>query len=441
MKKTFAFIIVMAFSFAVHAQMKEIKFTEYDLPNGLHVILHQDNSTPIVAVTTTYHVGSKNEDPQRTGFAHFFEHLMFEGSDNIGRGEIDKLIQNAGGQLNAYTSFDNTTYYFVLPSNQLELAVWVESERLMHAKVDTVGVETQRSVVKEERRQSYDNRPYGSIIEQTFAHSYKVHPYRWTPIGSMQYIDKATIDEFRDFYHTFYVPNNAVLSIAGDIDIEKTKALINTYYTDIPRGVKPIFRPTAVEPQQTVEVRDTVFDKIQLPAVIQAYHIPAMGEKDHYALSMLTTLLSSGQSSRLYKDLVDTKKISVSTGSFPFSLENPGLFIVYSISTFGKSADTNEKAIDAQIAKIQNELLSVDEFEKIRNQVETGFITEKSQVRGIATSLAQYYLFYGNTGLINTEINRFLEVTREDIQRVAKKYLVPGNRAVLYYLPKSAAKL
>lgn len=421
-------------------QGKEIAFTEYDLPNGLHVILHKDNSTPIVAVTTTFHVGSKNEDPQRTGFAHFFEHLMFEGTENIGRGKIDELIQSAGGQLNASTSFDKTTYYFVLPSNQLELGLWIESERMLHAKVDTVGVETQRKVVKEERRQSYDNRPYGSIIEKTFQHAYKVHPYRWTPIGSFQYIDQATIDEFRDFYKTFYVPNNAVLSIAGDIDIEKTKALITAYYKDIPRGTKEIPRPNVTEPKQTAEVRDTVYDNIRLPAVIQAYHIPKMGDKDYYALSMLTTLLSSGQSSRLYKELVDNKKIAVSTGSFPFPLEDPGLFLVYAISGFGKTADENEKTINDEIAKAQNELLSDEEFQKIQNQVETDFVMDKGQMRGIATSLADYYLTYKNTNLINKEISRYLAVTKEDIRRVAREYLQPQNRVVLYYLPKKAAK-
>ncbi|MBI2417467.1 MAG: insulinase family protein [Ignavibacteriales bacterium] len=433
-------VLVLIVSCLLFGQGKEIAFTEYDLPNGLHVILHKDNSTPIVAVTTTYHVGSKNEDPMRTGFAHFFEHLMFEGSENIGRGQIDELIQNAGGQLNASTSFDKTTYFFVLPSNQLELGLWIESERMLHSKVDSVGVETQRKVVKEERRQSYDNRPYGSIIEKTFQHAFKVHPYRWTPIGSFQYIDQATIDEFRDFYKTFYVPDNAVLSIAGDIDINKTKELIASYYNAIPKGTKAIPRPTEIEPRQAAEVRDTVYDNIRLPAVIQAYHIPKMGDKDFYALSMLTTLLSSGQSSRLYKELVDNKKLAVSTGSFPFPLEDPGLFLVYAISGFGKTADENEATINAEIAKAQTDLLSDEELQKIKSQVETDFVMDKGQMRGIATSLAEYYLIYKNTNLINKEISRYLAVTKEDIRRVAKQYLQPANRVVLYYLPKPASK-
>jgi len=420
------------------AQSPQIRFTEYDLPNGLHVILHQDISTPIVATTVTYHVGSKNEDPTRTGFAHFFEHLMFEGSENIHRGQIDSLVQNAGGQLNASTSFDETNYFLLLPSNQLELALWIESERMLHAKIDSVGVETQRSVVKEERRQSIDNRPYGTIFEKTFSTAFTKHPYMWTPIGSFQYIDQATIEEFRDFYRTFYVPQNAVLSIAGDIDVEKTKALIDRYFSEIPKSKKPIPRPTVVEPKQTKEVRDTVYDKIQLPAVIQAYHIPAQGAEDHYAINMLTTLLSTGQSSRFYKALIDQKQLSIQVGSIPLSLEDPGLFISYAFAAAGKSASECETVVNDEIKKVQTELISDEEFEKIRNMVEKDFISDKSKVLGVAQSLAEYYLFYKNTSLINTELDNFMKVTKEDIRKAAQKYLTPENRIVLYYLPKQS---
>jgi len=201
-----------------------IKFEEYTLPNGMHVILHEDHSAPILSQVVAYHVGSKNEQPDRTGFAHFFEHLMFEGSPNIPRGEFQKIVQNAGGNLNAGTSFDKTVYFISLPSNHLELAMWLESERMLQLKIDSVGVETQRGVVKEERKQILENRPYGSILEKTMSHAFKVHPYRWTPIGSAQYIDRASIDEFQKFYKSFYVPNNACLVIAGDIDVAKTRA-------------------------------------------------------------------------------------------------------------------------------------------------------------------------------------------------------------------------
>ena len=433
-----SFVLLLVIPACTFGQGQKIDFVEYDLPNGLHVILHQDNSIPIVAVTTTYHVGSKNENASRTGFAHFFEHLMFEGSENIKRGEIDNLIQNAGGQLNASTSFDETKYYFILPSNQLELGLWIESERMLHAKVDTVGVETQRKVVKEERRQSIDNRPYGSMFEQVFSHSFKVHPYRWTPIGSFQYIDQATIDEFRDFYKTFYVPNNAVLSIAGDIDINKTKELINSYYSTIPKGTKTIPRPTEVEPAKTAEVRDSVFDNIRLPAVIEAYHIPAQTDDDYYAISMLTNLLSEGQSSRLYKALVDNKKVALYSGSFPMSMEDPGLFITYSIAGMGKTAQENEAAMDQEIERVKKELISDEEFQKLKNQSETDLVKEKNRQLGIAESLATYYIFFKNTNLINTEIEKYLAVTKEDLKRAANKYFCNDNRTVLYYLPKTA---
>ena len=231
----------------------KITFSEYTMPNGLHVILQEDHSTPIVAVSVMYHVGSKNEDPQRTGFAHFFEHLLFEGSENIKRGEYMKFIQNAGGQLNANTTQDRTFYYEVLPSNQLELGLWMESERMMHAKIDVTGVETQRSVVKEEKKQSFDNRPYGQLVNVIYENAYSKYPYRWSPIGKEQYIDQATLDEFMNFYKTFYVPNNAVLVLAGDINEAQAKAMITKYFGEIPKGTATIPRPKEVEPAHTAE--------------------------------------------------------------------------------------------------------------------------------------------------------------------------------------------
>src|SRR5690554_2110829 len=284
MKKLFASIlitIVLCISSNVHAQ-NEIKFKEFKLDNGLNVIIHQDKTTPIVAVSVLYHVGSKNEDPERTGFAHFFEHLLFEGSENIGRGEYMKKIQSIGGTLNAYTSNDQTYYYEVVPSNYLETALYMESERMLHAKIDTVGVNTQREVVKEERRQRYENQPYGTILPEVLKRSYHVHPYQWPPIGSMEHLNSAKLSEFTDFYKTFYVPNNAVLSIAGDLDYDQTEKWIRAYFSEVPKGIKQVPRPTVTEPKRTKEVRDIVYDNIQLPAVIQAYNLPRMDHPDSY---------------------------------------------------------------------------------------------------------------------------------------------------------------
>jgi predicted Zn-dependent peptidase len=431
-------ILIFLFSFAfISAQTKKIDFVQYKLDNGMNVILHQDNSTPIVAISLLYHVGSKNEDPERTGFAHFFEHLMFEGSQNILRGEFDKISQGAGGTNNANTSQDRTFYYQVFPSNQLELGLWMESDRLMSLRIDSVGVETQRKVVKEERKQRYDNQPYGSIFEETFKRAFKEHPYKWLPIGSVQYIDKATLDEFIDFHSTFYVPQNVTLSIAGDINISQTKELVKKYFNDIPKGTKEIFRPSVVEPPLGGEVRDVVYDNIQLPLVLHAYRIPAQGTPDAYALEMLTNVLAAGQSSRLYKEVVDKQQKAISAGSFPYVLEDPGLFVVYGIANAGVSAEELENSIQTEIDKVKKDLISKNEFEKMRNQKETEFVNSNSTVLGIAENLANYFVYFGDANLVNTELGRYLKVTREDLKRVANKYLNKDNRVVLYYLPKS----
>jgi predicted Zn-dependent peptidase len=414
-----------------------MSFEQYTLDNGLHVILHQDKTTPIVAVSVMYHVGSKNENLERTGFAHFFEHLLFEGSANIGRGEFDKYVQNAGGTLNANTSFDRTYYFEILPSNQLALGLWLESERMLHARVDDKGIETQREVVKEERRQRIDNQPYGSILEETFKRLYSVHPYRWPIIGSMKHLEAAEEKDYKQFYADFYVPNNAVLSIAGDIDIEDSKMLVQKYFAGIPKSAKPVYRPRIIEPALLTETRDTVYDNIQLPAVIQAYRIPAQGTKDYYAVDMVSRILSSGESSRLYKALVDEQQKALFVGNFPLALEDPGASLSFGIANMGVDIYELEKAMDAEVAKVQKELISEKEFEKLRNQIEAEFVTTNSRMAGIAESLATYHMFFGDANLINTEIDRYLAVTREEIQAAAKRYLVKENRVTLHYIPKA----
>ncbi len=438
MRKTlFSLIASLAFYTGL-AQTVNIKFTEYDLPNGIHVILHEDHTIPTVAISVLYHVGSKNEDPTRTGFAHFFEHLLFEGSDNIGRGEYMKLVQNNGGVINANTSFDRTFYFETLPSNKLEQGLWMESERMLHAKIDDVGLETQRKVVKEEKKQRYENTPYGRLFEQIFKNSYTKHPYKWMPIGEAQYIDQASLPEFIDFYKTYYVPENATICIGGDLDMKQTKSWIEKYFGSIPRGAKPIVRPSIVEPQQTEEKRVTFYDKVQLPAVAFAYHSPAQGTPEAYALEMLNKILSDGKSSRLQRQVVDKQEKALAAGAFSIPTEDPGLAVMFGIGNMGVTPEDLEKAMNAEVDNVLQNEVSAIELQKCKNQIENDFISKNQRVLGIVETLANYHVYFGNANLINTELERYMKVTTADMLAVARKYLTKNNRLVLYYLPDSS---
>ena len=434
--KSIVSLLFVCIGYSFFAQMPKIKFDEYKLKNGLTVILHEDHSTPIVAVSIMYHVGAKNEDPNRTGFAHFFEHLLFEGSANIARGEFFKYIENAGGNNNANTSNDRTFYYEVLPSNQLELGLWLESERLLHANIDQKGVDTQNEVVKEEKRLRVDNQPYGSFLAEMNKRAFKEHPYKWTTIGKMEHLDAATLEEFLAFYHKFYVPENAILSIAGDLDVENTKQMIEAYFGPIPNGKEKINPINIEEPPLGGEVRDTIYDNIQLPGVMMAYRIPAQGTADFYAIEMMSKILSDGESSRLNIKCVEETGSAMYVGSFPFASEDPGLSFVFGIANSDVNPSTLEKEINGEFSRMKNELISEIEFQKIRNMMENDFIYNFSSMRGIAENLANYKMYFGDANLINTELDRYLKVTREDILRVANKYFTDDNRVVLYYLPK-----
>lgn len=437
MKKIIVGAALLGASLSSYAQRSEVEFTEFDLDNGLHVILHEDHSTPIVAVTVLYHVGSKDEATGRTGFAHFFEHLLFEGSENIERGEYSQIVQSNGGALNANTTQDRTFYYEILPSNQLELGLWLESERMLHAKITQDGVDTQREVVKEEKRMRLDNQPYGSFQIEMFGHAFSEHPYKWAPIGSMEDLNSALLSEFIDFYKKFYIPNNATLSIAGDLDVNETKALIEKYFGDIPAGTA-VVHPSVLEPALAAEVVDTVYDNIQLPAVFVGYRIPSQSSDDAYALEMLNNVLSRGGSSMLNRRLVDEDQIALQVASFPYTLEDYGLFINLALANGDHTTGELLNVMDEEVAKLKNGLISEEVYERALNQMESSFIQSNSSMAGIAESLANYHVYFGDANLINTEIERYRNVTREDIQRVAKEYLNADNRVVLHYLPMSA---
>jgi predicted Zn-dependent peptidase len=351
-----------------------------------------------------------------------------------------KLVQAAGGQLNANTSQDRTFYFESLPSNQLELGLWMESERMLHAKIDTIGVETQRKVVKEEKKQSYDNRPYGQLLKVVYENSFTEHPYHWTPIGYDKDLSEATIDEFINFYKTYYVPNNATLVIGGDIDPIKTKALIAKYFGSIPKGTKELYRPSIVEPAQTAEKRTTFYDNIQLPALIISYRAPKPFTKDAYAMDLLAQLLSQGNSSRLRNALVDKQQKAVEVGAFPMPSEDPGVIMMFAIANMGVKNAELEAAMNDEIEKVRTTLISDEEYKKLMNQIESDFINQNRRILGIIENLATNYTYLKNTNLVNTELALYQQVTKEDIMRVAKQYLTKENRLVVDYLPKSEEK-
>ena len=421
----------------VLTQAQKVAFTEYDLKNGLHVVLHQDKTAPVVAVSVMYHVGSKNETPERTGFAHFFEHLLFEGSDNIKRGEFMKIVSSNGGQNNANTTQDRTFYYEIFPSNQLETGLWLESERMFHPVINEIGVKTQNEVVKEEKRMRVDNQPYGNFLSSVMLKLFTKHPYNWVPIGSMEHLDAATLQEFQAFNKKYYTPGNAVLVIAGDIDVAKTKTLVESYFAEIPSG--PKVEPVNVQEEPiTKEIIDTTYDSnIQIPAIVTAYRTPGMTSKESIALELASSVLSGGQSSRMYTKMVDTKKNALQVGSFNYALEDYGAYITYALPNGSFALDSLQADMDEEIKKLQTELISDVDFTKIRNQYENEYIGKNAKMLGVAENLANGYTFHNkNTNQINTELEEVRKVTRADIQNVVKKYLNKNQRVVVYYLPK-----
>ena len=415
---------------------QEVAFEEYDLDNGLHVILHQDNSAPVVTTSVMYHVGGKDRTEGRTGFAHFFEHLLFEGTKNIKRGEWFKIVSSNGGQNNANTSQDRTYYYEVFPSNNLELGLWMESERMLHPVIDQTGVDTQQEVVKEEKRLRYDNSPYGQVLFEVAKNLFKKHPYKDPNIGYMEDLDAATLEDVKAYNKKYYVPNNAVLVIAGDIDITETKQMVKNYFGDIPRG-QDIDRNYPMEDPITEEIRATAYDpNIQIPASVIGYRTPGFKERDAYVLDMISTYLSDGKSSKLYKKMVDEQKQALQVGAFNIAQEDYSMYLVFAIPVGETGLQTLVTEMEEEIAKVRSELISENDYQKLQNKFENQFVNSNSSVEGIANSLARYYLLYDDTELINKEIEIYRSITREELKEVANKYLKPNQRMVMEYLPK-----
>ncbi|WP_422861822.1 M16 family metallopeptidase [Flagellimonas sp. W118] len=427
-------LFIMAMGHITNAQ--EVAFEEYDLDNGLHVILHQDNTAPVVTTAVMYHVGSKDEDPEKTGFAHFFEHLLFEGTKNIKRGEWDQIVASNGGSGNANTFLDRTYYYETFPSNSLEVGLWMESERLLHPIIGQVGVDTQKEVVQEERRLRVDNSPYGAFFEVLLKNLYKKHPYRWGVIGSLDHLASATLDDFKNFNKTYYVPNNGVLVVAGDIEVAKTKKMISDYFGPIPRGAD-IQRNQVDEDPIVNTIQTNYYDpNIQIPAILLAYRTPGQAERDAYVIDMISTYLSDGESSKLYKKLVDEKKIALQIFSVPISAEDYSSYVVGGLPVGENSIQDIKNEIDAEILKVQTDLISEKDYQKLQNKFENNFVNANSSISGIANSLAENYMLRDDTNLINTEIDIYRSITREEIREVAKKYLKVNQRVELEYLPE-----
>jgi len=418
------------------ANAQKVEFEEFDLDNGMHVILHQDNTSPVVITSVMYDVGGKDFEPNRTGFAHFFEHLLFEGTENIKRGDWFTIVSSNGGSNNASTSLDRTYYYEIFPSNNLELGLWMESERLMHPVINQIGVDTQNEVVKEEKRTSYDNRPYGGILGAIGENLFTNHPYHYKNIGEMEDLDAATLDEFKAYFKKYYVPNNAVLVVAGDIDIAKTKKMAKDYFGPIPRGAE-VVRNFPKEQPITETIKAKFYDpNIQVPAIIAAYRTPGFKERDSYVLDMISSYLSGGKSSVLYKKLVDEKKMALAVQAVKIGQMDYSAFALFALPLGDIPLNDLLKEIDEEVLKLQTNLISERDYEKLQNQFESQYVNSNSSVAGIAGTLATDYLLKDDVNLINKEIDIYQSITREEIRDVAKKYLSPNQRVELEYLPK-----
>ena len=434
MKKILATAFLALTFYASNAQ--EINFVEYDLDNGLHVILHQDNTAPVITTAVSYHVGSKDEEEGRTGFAHFFEHLLFEGTKNIEGGQWFKIVEANGGSNNAYTSDDQTYYYEVFPSNKLELSLWMESERMLHPIIRQEDrITLQEGVVKEEKNFRLRNAPYGALLYAVRSNLYKKHPYGRLTIGLDKDLTAANIDDFKKFNARYHKPNNATLVVAGDIDIDQTKEMVEKYFADIPSS-DDVVRNLPKEDPIKETIRSTWYDpNIQVPALLVGYITPKMNTREARVLSLLSTYLSDGKSSVLYKRMVDDNKMALAVQTVNLAQEDYGTYLMLALPLGEITLEKLLSEIDEEIEKVKNELITDRDLEKLQNSLETQFVNRNASIEGVANSLSDYYTFYGDTGLINSELNIYRSITKEEIRDVAKKYLNSNQRVIVDYLP------
>ena len=421
------------------ATAQNLKIEQYTLPNGLRVVLNEDHSTPLVAVNIWYHVGSKNEKPGRTGFAHLFEHMLFSGSQNVGRNEHFKYVQSVGGILNGSTSFDRTNYYETVPSNYLPLALWLEADRMgfFLPALDQEKLNIQKEVVKEERRQRYDNVPYGTWIESLLQRAFPAdYPYYWPTIGSMTDLTAAELEDVKGFFRTYYSPNNAVLTLVGDFDPAEAREFVQRYFADIPRGPEvPRFNTSA--PPLKAEQRDVVEWAVQLPRVYRLYHIPKFGDKDWIAADLLSNVLAGGKASRLEKALVYDQQIAQDVVTFAWPSETTGMFVVWATAKEGVSIERLEAALDTEIQKVVRNGVTEAELRRARNQVQTAYAQQLSEFATRADLINNAATFFNDPTLVNRWLDRYASTTRGDVQSVVSRYFLPTNRVTVHFVPKA----
>ena len=409
------------------------------LPNGLTVVLEEDHSTPIVHLNLTYHVGSKNERPGRTGFAHLFEHLMFKGSRNVQPEAHTSMISSIGGQSNAYTTEDETVFWETVPAQYLPMILWLEGDRMATLRVDKDTFTNERDVVKEERRMRVDNQPYGRLNEIIYDQAFTTHPYKHATIGSMVDLEAASIDDVLDFYHTYYVPSNATLVLVGDFDSAQAAVLVNTYMARVPKAQREVPRDIPKEPPQTKEKRVTLQEPWPLPAVVVAYHITYDGNPDSYPLHIAAKVLSDGESSRIYQKLVYEKQMAVAAFGHANLIEDPNLFYAVAIVQPGHTTEEAAAALIAEFEKLRADPITVRELQRSKNQFARDYILGRESNQQKAGVLAHAVVIHHDITTADGEFDIFQNITVGDVQRVARTYFRPENRLVLTLNPSGKA--
>jgi zinc protease len=421
----------------------KLDYQLHTLDNGLTVILSEDHSTPIVHIQLVYRVGSKNERPGRTGFAHLFEHMMFKGSHNVLPDTHLTLISRVGGNGNAYTSEDTTTFLETVPAQYLPLVLWLEADRMATLRIDEATFEAERLVVKEERRWRYEDSPFGLLSEILYDQAYAVHSYKHTAIGSMEDLEAASVEDVQGFFDTYYVPENATLVLVGDFESDDALALVKQYFDRVPRAKHVVPRDIPREPPQTGERRVTITESENwpLPAVIVAHHITYDGHPDAYPLHIAVKLLSDGQSSRIYRRLVYDEQLAVSAFGQGNIIEDPNLFYAVSIVQPGRTPDQSEAALVGELERLKTELISDEELQRAKNQFARDYVFGRLSIEQKASHLSHAAVIHDDITTTDAEFDIFMEITKEDVQRVARTYFTTENRLVLTILPPAPSDL